>query len=169
MKKILLVAAIFALLIVGLVIVGGITLVARQGRSGGPAVNLVSAHFKEATALETTMVFTLRLSNEQPEAKTFSGSTHSFYFNGLYIGKGLSDATVEVPRLSSVTNDVVMHLSNLALATRVKSVIESKSFDYRISSVFYGKSFLNRVRSESTGRLAWEDFMPTTTNEPAAK
>ncbi len=118
-------------------------------------------HFKEATLLETTAVFTLRLENDSPTPFEITGAAHSIYLNGLYIGKGLSDATVTVPRLSSVTNDITVHLSNLAMVTRVKAVIESKRVEYRIESTFYGKSWLDRRSSESTGKLDMQDFMPT--------
>jgi LEA14-like dessication related protein len=130
-------------------------------RSSAPTVSLVTVHFKEATLLETTAVFTLRLDNDAPAPLEITGASHKLYLNGLYVGKGLSDATMTLPRLSSVTNNVTVHLSNLALATRVKAAIESKRVDYRIQSTFYGKSWLNRTSSESTGKLDMQDFMPT--------
>ena len=134
-------------------------------RNDGPAVSLVSVHFKNATVLETTAVFTLRLENETPQPVQLNGGVHKIYLNGLYVGKGLSDETVTVPRLGTVTNDVTVHLSNLALATRIKSAIESKSFAYRIASQFYGSSMLSRTRSESEGKLDLKDFTPTPTAE----
>lgn len=126
----------------------------------GPSVNLVTVRFQSATALETTATFLIRLSNDAPEARQFTGSAHKIYLNGLYVGKGLSDQTVEVPRLGTVTQEITVHLSNLALATRIKSVIEAKRFDYRIQSVFYGKGWLNRMHSESEGKLDLKDFAP---------
>lgn len=137
-------------------------------RSNGPSVNLVTVHFKEATALETTTEFVLRLGNESPEAKKFTGSTHKIYINGLYVGKGLSDQAIEVPRLGTVTQAVTVHLSNLALATRIKAIIESKRFDYRVQSTFFGDSWLSRAGSETMGQLDWKDFTPTETNERPA-
>jgi LEA14-like dessication related protein len=130
-------------------------------KSSNLTVSLVNVHFKEATVLETTAVFTLRLDNAAPSPLEITGAAHNIYLNDLYIGKGLSDETFTVPRLSSVTNDVTVHLSNLALATRVKAAIESKRVDYRIQSTFYGKSWLDRTSSESTGKLDLQDFMPT--------
>jgi LEA14-like dessication related protein len=142
-------------------------------RAAGPSVNLVSVHFQNATALETTAAFTIRLSNDAPEARKFTGSAHKIYLNGLYVGKGLSDQTLEVPRLGTVTQEITVHLSNLALATRIKSVIEAKRFDYRIQSVFYGKGWLDRMSSETEGKLDLKDFTPTTepesTNAPPTK
>ena len=141
-------------------------------RKDGPSVNLVNVHFQNATALETTATFTIRLSNDAPVARQFTGSSHRIYLNGLYVGKGLNDKTVDVPRLGTVTQDITVHLSNLALATRIKSVIETKRFDYRIQSVFYGKGWLDRTSSESEGTLDLKDFTPTphpaSTNAPTA-
>lgn len=130
----------------------------------GPAVSLVNVRLNEATALETTATFTLRLSNEEPEAVRFSGAVHKIYLNGRFVGKGLSADTVVVPRLDTLTQDVTVHLSNLALAARVKPVITSKRFDYRIESVFHGESGAHRLRSESEGRLDLGDFTPSTTS-----
>ena len=139
------------------------------GGGPGPSVNLVSVSFQNATALETTAVFTLRLSNEQPAPVEMNGSVHKIFLNGLYIGKGLSGATVTVPRLSTVTNDVTVHLSNLALATRMKAVLEAKRFDYRVQSTFFGKSWMDRKTSETEGKLELNDFVPSSegTNAPA--
>ncbi len=126
----------------------------------GLSVSLVSVHFNEATALETTATFTLRLNNETPKPMQFTGEAHKIYLNDLYVGSGLDGDPVEVPRLGSVTQTVTVHLNNLALATRIKSVIESKGIDYRIRSVFYGKSWFDRVYSVSEGKLDLNDFTP---------
>jgi LEA14-like dessication related protein len=139
------------------------------GGLGDLSVSLVSVMFRAAAALETTAVFTLRLSNESPSAMQFNGEVPAIYLNGLCLGKGLSDQTVAVPRLGTTTHEVTVYLSNLALATRLKAIIEAKAFDYRLRSTFYGKSLLSRMQSESTGKLDLRDFTPSleTTNPPA--
>jgi LEA14-like dessication related protein len=156
-----------------LAIAAGALLLCGCHRAVGPSVNLVSVHFQNATALETTATFTIRLSNDAPEARQFTGSAHKIYLNGLYVGKGLSDNSVDVPRLGTVTQEITVHLSNLALATRIKSVIEAKRFDYRIQSAFYGKGWFDGVSSESEGKLDLKDFTPTSgpesTNAPPAE
>lgn len=139
------------------------TLLAGCSFHQGPSVSLVNVRFQDATVLETTATFTLRLSNENPEPVNFNGGVHKIYLNGLYIGKGLSSANVTVPRLGTVTNDVTVHLSNLLLATRLKPIIEAKEFDYRITSRFYGDSTFGNAASENTGRLDLKDFTPTPT------
>lgn len=136
------------------------------GGKNGPAVSLVNVRFQNATALETTATFTIRLSNDAPEARQFTGSSHKIYLNGLYVGKGLNDKNIDVPRLGTVTQDITVHLNNLALATRIKAVVEAKRFDYQIKSVFYGKGWLDRMSSESEGRLDLKDFIPTPETGP---
>ena len=150
-------------------LIAGVALLAGCSRNDGPSVNLVTLHFKDATVLETTADFVLRLSNDAPEARKFTGSAHKIYINGLYVGKGLSADAIEVPRLGTVTQAVTVHLSNLALATRIKSVIEAKRFEYKVASTFFGDSMFRSFRSETTGKLDLNDFTPTETNEPPAE
>lgn len=130
------------------------------GRTIPPTVGLVSMRFETATALETTIVFTVRLSNENPEPVALAGQVHRFHLNGLYVGKGMSDAAVEIPRFDSVTHEVVMRLDNLALATRLKAIIEEQGVDYRLDSVLHGTSWFSRMRTVSEGKLALQDILP---------
>lgn len=125
----------------------------------GPAVNLVNVQFTQATVLETTAQFTLRFSNESPEPLSLTGSSHKIYLNNLYVGQGLCNEPLEIPRLATATQRVTVHLSNLSMATRIKTIIESKVFDYKINSVFYTSS--GKSRSASQGRLDLKDFTPT--------
>ena len=137
--------------------------------SPGPDVSLVTMRINGVTALETTATFVLRLENEQPNAVKFNGAVHKIYLNDLYVGKGLSDVAAEVPRLNTITQEVKVHMSNLRLATRIKSIIESESFSYRIESVFHGDSWSKRLHSENGGKLALQDLVPateTSTNAP---
>lgn len=154
----------FCLLVVAALLAGC------SGGNPGPSVSLINLRFDEATALETTATFTLRLSNESSQPVEIEGEVHRIYLNGLYLGKGLSDAKVEVPRLGTVTHEVKVYLSNLALVTRLKSIIETKSFEYRIASVFHGKSMFSRMKSDSIGKLELKDLVPDemTTNAPPA-
>jgi LEA14-like dessication related protein len=132
----------------------------------GPAVNIVNVKFKDMTAFETTMAFTLRFDNDKPDALQVTGGAHKIYLNGLYVGEGLSADALEIPRLGTATQDVTVHMNNIALATRIKPIIESRSFDYRIRSTLYSNS--GRMRSETEGRLDLKDFTPDETGEGAS-
>jgi LEA14-like dessication related protein len=151
-------------------ILASILLLAGCTAGPGPGVSLVRVQFTDATAFETTAQFTLRLNNSLPEAVSFTGGVHRIYLNDLYCGEGLSNERVSVERLSSTTQVVTVYLNNFALATRLKAIIESKGFDYRIQSTFHGERPTGRRRSTSEGRLELKDFQPTppATNAPAA-
>jgi LEA14-like dessication related protein len=141
-------------------LLGGAGLLAGCGRSEPLEVGLVTMRFQEAAVLETTVVFTLRISNPNPEPLKLTGSVHKFYLNGLYLGQGMSDAAATVPRLGTVNRDVVMHISNLALATRLKAIVEAEGVDYRLANLFYGESQFARLRSESAGKLLLKEIVP---------
>jgi len=127
-------------------------------------VGLANVSFAHATVFETSCTFSVRIDNPSPAALSLTGSSHRIYLNGLYVGTGLSDAAIDLPRLSSVTLPVSVHLSNLKLATRVKPIIESRSFDYRIQSTLYTQEPSRKIRARSTGRLHLQDFRPMPTS-----
>ena len=127
----------------------------------GPSISIVNVRLTDVTAFETTAVFTLRFGNDTPAPMQLNGGSHKIYINGLYVGEGLTSQQLEVPRLGTATQEVTVHMNNIALATRIKPIIESQSFDYRIRSVLFGKVPAGRLRSESTGRLELKDFTPS--------
>lgn len=126
-------------------------------------VSLVNARLVEATVWETTAVFTVRLENERAEDIRLEGGVHKFYLDGVYIGQGLSNERLSVPRLASVTQQVTVHLRNLSLARRVKPILEQRTVAYRMDSLLYveraGRTA--RVRSANSGQLDLREFQPS--------
>ncbi len=145
-----------------------LSLLAGCASGPGPAVTLVNVQFTQATAFETTAQFTLRLNNSAPGPVSIDGAVHRIYINGLYVGEGLDNTALTIPRLTSATQPVTVHLNNLALATRIKAMIEARSFDYVIQSTFYGRSPSGRLKTRSEGRLDLRDFQPTPAPPPRA-
>ncbi len=128
--------------------------------TGGVQVSLVNLSAREATVLETSMVFTVRLDNESPEPFRLSGAVHKIYINGSYIGQGMLNEALEVPRLSSATQTFTAHLRNWSMAARIRTLIESKRFEYRIDSVLYAAPGSRRMRVSNNGVLDLNDFKP---------
>lgn len=128
----------------------------------GLDVTIVNLQFTQATVLETTAIFTVRLENENPNPVMFTGGVHKFYLNGFFVGKGLVSDTAEVPRFSSVTQPVTVHLRNFSVAARLKSIIEAQTVEYRVSSVLYRQQGDRTIRSRlsSEGQLSLRDFRP---------
>jgi LEA14-like dessication related protein len=128
----------------------------------GIDVALVNVRLNEATLWETTAVFTVRISNETPEPITIDGSAQKFYLNGIYVGEGLASERIEVPRLNSTTQEISVHLRNLAMATRIRPILEQRAMDYRMDSTLY---VVNGSRSHGChlvreGRVSLQDFQP---------
>lgn len=129
-------------------------------RATGLQTSLVNLSLGEATLWETSANFTVRIENEMPEPVQLRGAVHKIYVNGLYIGQGMSDQTTEVPRFGSTTQTFTAHLRNLALATRVRAMIDSRRFEYRISSTLYTAPNNRRLRLSNMGELDLHDFQP---------
>ncbi len=111
-----------------------------------PDVSLANLQFTDLTMFETSGILTVRLSNENPEPMFIEGGVYNLYLGGLRVGKGLSNHRLEVPPLSTATDEVELHLSNLAIATQLRSIYESGVADYRIKARVYVEGGFGRRR-----------------------
>ena len=102
-----------------------------------PEITLVDLDLTDLTLFETSGIFTVRLANENPEPLAVSGGVYNLYLGGWKIGKGLSNHAIEIPALGTATDEVELHLSNLAIATQIRSLYESGIVDYRIKAKIY--------------------------------
>ena len=57
--------------------------------------------------------------------------------NGIKVGKGASNERLELPRLGSVVRRVEIHMNHLALATRIKGIVEAKVLNYGVTGKVY--------------------------------
>ncbi len=120
-----------------------------------PEVALVNLEFIDLTLFETSGIFTVRISNENPEPLVVSGGVYGLYRGGIRGGKGLSDHRFEVPSLAIATDENELHVSNQAMATRLREIYESGVVDYRIKArIYLERSYgCNRVTVEHAGRF----------------
>lgn len=102
-----------------------------------PDVNLVDLDFVDATVFESTLDVALRISNDNPEPLILDGAVIKLELSGRNFGKGATSERIEIPRLGSVVQRLEMHLNHIAVATKIKSVIESKVVDYAIKGKVY--------------------------------
>lgn len=79
-------------------------------------VSLADVRFTDATALETTGVFVIRVQNQSPEALQCNGAVHKVMLNGIRVGSGVHKETLALDRLSDGTQTVTVRFGNLALA-----------------------------------------------------
>ena len=127
-------------------------------RREGVQVSLVNLALGESTVWETELHCTVRLLNESPVPLAFDGAVHKIYLNGTYVGEGLINERLEIPRLGTVTQAVVVHLSNFAMLTKVREIVDAQALDYRISSVIH--TARGRFHAGREGRLDLQEFQP---------
>jgi LEA14-like dessication related protein len=126
-----------------------------------PDIKLMDLKLGEVTLLETSMIARMRIENENNEALHISGGVYRLSLNDIDVGKGMSDEHITVPALGSATQEVTFHLSNLDFITRLRSLIESQDFSYRVDAKLYlagGFGFGQAIRASREGRF---DFLDT--------
>ena len=128
-------------------------------RREGVQVSLVNLALGEATVWETELRLTVRIQNELPEALVVDGAVHKVYLNGTYIGEGLSNERLEIPRLSTATQNVTVHLRNISMLTKLRGIIDAQAVDYRMTSLLYTVN-QGRYRAEREARLDFKDLQP---------
>lgn len=100
-------------------------------------VTVVNLSPAEATALESRVVVTLRYTNEANTPLSLSGSRHKLFLNGRAVGTAVSPESVNVPGLSTVTQDVTLNISHLALLGLLREVQNTRSVRYQLDSTLY--------------------------------
>lgn len=122
-----------ALLVVGSLAVGCVTTEPLEPLD----VTLVDVEFIDATIFESTLDVAVRISNDNPEALTLDGAVIKLELAGRKFGKGSTSERLEIPRLGSVVQRLKMHLNHIAVATKIRSVIDSQRVDYAITGKVY--------------------------------
>ncbi len=121
-----------------------------------PGVTLVDLDIIDATLFESTLDVAIRISNDNPEPLVIDGAVVKLQLNGIKVGKGASDERLELPRLGSVVRRLELHMNHLALATRIKGIIEAKVLNYGVTGKVYVVRPSGSVRGmsfESRGQL----------------
>ena len=128
-------------------------------RREGVQVSLVNLAPGESTVLETAVQFTIRIQNALPEPVVLNGAVHKIYLNGTYVGEGLSNERLEIPRLSTATQNITVYLRNVTMLTKLRGIIDAQAVDYKMTSLLYTER-QGRYRAERESRLDWKDFQP---------
>lgn len=120
-----------------------------------PEMTLVALDITEVTLFETSADVTVRITNPDLEPLVLEGGVVRLSIDGVTAGRGMFDGPLEVPRLSSETVDLTLRISNVAVATRLRSFVDSEAFSYRLRSVLYRRSDFGTRRI----RIAKEGFV----------
>ena len=119
-------------------------------------VNVVEIVPTQTSLLETTARLTLRLTNERSAPLVLNGSANRLYFNGSYVGRGVSNTSLTVPPLGTATLEVSVFLENLVLVRKAAEFSQAlASLDYRLVTQLHtaGREGTGRIKVVSTGQL----------------
>jgi len=94
-------------------------------------VNVQSAH---STIFESTLVLTLRVTNETNQPLQLQGSSHKLTLNGNLVGRGVGDTVTVVPPLGSETFPVTIRMDNLKLLNQFSDGRLPPELAYRLES-----------------------------------
>ena len=124
-----------------------------------PDVALVDIQFTDVTVFETSGEITVRLSNENQEPLAIDGAVFKLFLNGREVGKALFSERMEIPRLGTSTQQVALHVSNVALVARLAQMLEQPELDYRIrSKLFVERPYgTRRVKSDHHGTFSFDE------------
>lgn len=125
----------------------------------GVDLSLTNVKLSDVTVLETTALFTVRVQNENATPLNLKGSVYRIYLNGNYIGKGMTDKSLEVPAFGTATQTVPVYLQNLFMASKVRAIVENQRFDYEIDGTLHDAK--GTISATSDGKLDLKDFQPT--------
>ena len=131
------------------------------GLSGEPPLEIMLANVQPGTGGgvgDVAMDFIIRLENSSPEPLTVDGGSYKIYLNETYIGQGLSNQKIELPRLASQTVIATVHLSTFRLMGSLYRILKSHQVTYRLEGSIYaarpgGTSLVYRARREGTVNL----------------
>ncbi len=108
--------------------------------SAGSPVDILLAGLlpsESSGAGELALRFVIRLENASPEAVAVEGGAYKVYLNDTYVGQGLSNESVSIPRLSSTTVTVPVHVSTVRLVGSLYQVLKSNQAVYRLEGTLY--------------------------------
>ncbi len=142
-------AFVFAL---GALCVAGCASFPRQ--SDDVSVSLVDVRPLETRSLESRLVLTVRVTNAGTEPLRLSGSRHRLVVNGRALGVALSSDPLEVPALSTATQEATFNLSHLALIPLATELRGEPVAAYQIESTFFGAGWTSRgISVRQNGRV----------------
>lgn len=134
-------------------------------------VSLSNIGLSDVTLLETTAVCTIRIQNANASPLRIEGAVYRIDLDGRNLGKGMTSEALAVPAYGTATQKVKIYLQNLSMASRIRRIVESRSFRYEIDAeldaTLDGRK--KKIAAEDEGRFDLDEFTPSAGPKPAAR
>lgn len=102
-----------------------------------PTVSLIDLDVAEVRALQTTLVLTLRIDNENPDPLYLEGSVHRLFLNDAQVGTGMINEGAQLPALGSLTQEVELGAGNIVGGLEIASMLQQGVFNYTLHSTLH--------------------------------
>lgn len=102
-----------------------------------PDVALSDIRLTKVTAFETSAEVDLRVTNPNRVPLMIAGSVHKLTIDGTKIGTATNNDPFRVDALDSNVLTCELNMSNLSMATQIRSILEQRRFDYAIDSTIH--------------------------------
>jgi LEA14-like dessication related protein len=102
-----------------------------------PEIYVSGFVFEEASLFETKARLSLRIENDNPYPLKISGGVHRFYINDVYLGKGYSQDSFEIPKFGSQKHIINVSIDNLTLFTKMQQLLLQPSVRFKVESTLY--------------------------------
>lgn len=156
----------FALpILIAVTAVHGLAGCASSGALVPPSVTLVDVELVDATLFESTFDVGVRIANDNPDPLVIDGVVLDLELDGRQFGKGSSPDRFEVPRFGSTVQRLEIRLSHVAIATKIRGVMERKVVDYAITGkvwVVRPSGGTKQVPIAKQGRIDLSEHRPET-------
>jgi len=123
--------------IIGLVVLALSAVGCQQIGMASPDVTLADIRLTRLTPTETTAEIDLRVTNPNRVPLAIAGSMHELSIDGKKIGTATADQPFRVDALSSNVQTAELNISNLSVATQLRSILQGRRFDYAIDSTIH--------------------------------
>jgi LEA14-like dessication related protein len=117
-----------------------------------PEVSLADVRLADVSLLETTVVLTLRIVNGNRFPLSLEGAVYDLSLDGLRVGRGSTNAPLDVPRLGSATHDITLHLRNSEVIRALRAALSGDGVDYRIEARHWVDTPLGRRAIDTVGQ-----------------
>jgi len=125
------------------------------GRLEPPDVDLRDMRFVQAGLLQQEVELILSVANPNTRAMDLNGLRVALDLNGRPLAKGYADASLTVPRLSTITVPVRTTVGSLDLVQRIMALGTNQSLDYVLrGEAFVGGGGTDPLPFESRGSLS---------------
>lgn len=119
-----------------------------------PRLALVDVGLEDVGLLSSSLVIELRVENPNSFRLPIERGVYTVFLGGERVGVGSTRGPVEVPARGMRNEEIVIHLDNARLLSRLRALVSGRAVDYRVEADHYISGFRSQaIHSVAQGEL----------------